>query len=103
MTAAPLRLIMGGTCLPALTEFKYLSVVFNRRLTWSAHTKYFVKRCKTRINFIKSISGTSWGSNPDNMLILFKGLVWLVYGCVCIAEMAEGQFGFNAIDSHGYG
>jgi hypothetical protein len=52
---------------------------------------------------MKSISGTSWGSYPDNILILYKGLVRSVYGCVCIAEMAEGQFGFNAIDSHGYG
>jgi hypothetical protein len=71
---------------------------------------YVVKRCKTRINFMKSIAGIYLGSHPYNM---FKGLAWsvLVYGCVCFAEMAEthlkklreaeSQFGFNAINSHG--
>jgi hypothetical protein len=87
-TEASPRLTMGGICLLALTEFKYLVVVFDQGLTGNAHTK-----CKTRINFMMSIAGTSWGSqsHPDNMLILFKGLVQLVleYGCVCFAETAE--------------
>jgi hypothetical protein len=29
--------------------FKYLRVVFDQRLIWNAHTKYFMKRYKTRI------------------------------------------------------
>jgi hypothetical protein len=83
---------MGGICLLDSTEFKYLGVVFDQHgLTWNAHTKYVVKRCKTRINFMKFIAGTFWGLHPDNMLILFKGLVQLVleYGCVCFAKIAE--------------
>jgi hypothetical protein len=68
-----------------------MDVVFDRGLTWNAHTKYVVKRCKTRINFMESIAGTSWGSHPDNMLILFKGLVRSVfeYSSVCFGEMAQ--------------
>jgi hypothetical protein len=70
-TEASPRLTMVVICLPASTEFKYLGVVFDRGLTWNAHT-----------------AGTSWGSHPDNMLILFKGLLQSVleYGCVCFAE-----------------
>jgi hypothetical protein len=56
-TEAPPRLTMGGICLPALTEFKNLGVVFDRRLTWNAHTKYMVKRCKTRINIFVELLG----------------------------------------------
>jgi hypothetical protein len=49
---------------------------------------YVVKRCKTRINFMKYIAGIFLGSHPNNM---FKRLVWSVseYGCVCFAEMGE--------------
>jgi hypothetical protein len=36
--------------------FKYLSVVFDQGLIWNAHTKYFMKKCKTRINFMKFIA-----------------------------------------------
>jgi hypothetical protein len=76
---------MDEICLPASTEFKYLGVVFDRWLTWN------VKRCKTSINFMKSIAGISLGSHPDSLLILLKGLVRsvLLYGCVYFAEMAE--------------
>jgi hypothetical protein len=83
------RPTLGGICLPASTEF--IDVVFDRGLTWNAHTKYVVKRYKTRINFMESIAGTSWGSHPDNMLILFKGLVRSVfeYSSVCFGEMAQ--------------
>jgi hypothetical protein len=80
---------MGGIGLPISKEFKYLDVVFDRGLTWN---RYVLKRCKTRINFMKSIAGTAWGSHLDNMLILlilYKGLVRSVleYGCVCFSEM----------------
>jgi hypothetical protein len=47
--------------------------------------------CGEEMQFMKSIGGTSWGSDPDNILILFKRIVRLVleYGYVCFAEMAE--------------
>jgi hypothetical protein len=72
-------------------QFKYLGVIFDRGLTWKAHVGYIQKRCRMRINFMKSIAGTTWGSHPDNMLLLYKGLVRTVleYGCFCFAEMAE--------------
>jgi hypothetical protein len=91
---SPPSLTMGGIGLPISKEFRYLGVVFDRGLTWNAHTRYVLKRCKTRINFMKSIAGTAWGSHPDNMLILYKGLVRSVleYGCVCFSEMAVTHF-----------
>jgi ribonuclease HI len=72
-------------------QFKYLGVIFDRGLNWNAHAGYIQKRCKMRINFMKSIAGTSWGSHPDVLLLLYKGLVRSVleYGCFCFAEMAE--------------
>jgi hypothetical protein len=91
---SPLSLTIDGIDLPISKEFKYLGVVFDRVLTWNAHTRYVLKRCKTRINFMKSFAGTAWGSHSDNMLILYKGLVriFLEYGCVCFPEMAVTHF-----------
>jgi hypothetical protein len=53
---SPPSLTMGGIGLPISQEFKYLGVVFDRGLTWNAHTRYVLKRYKTRINFMKSIA-----------------------------------------------
>jgi hypothetical protein len=91
---SPPSLTMGVIGLLISKEFKYLGVVFDRGLTWNAHTRYVLKRCRTRINFMKSIAGTAWGSHPDNMLILYKGLVRSVleYGYVCFSEMAVTHF-----------
>jgi hypothetical protein len=43
---------------------------------------------------MKSIAGTAWRSHPDNMMILYKGLVRSVleYGCVSFSEMAVTHF-----------
>jgi hypothetical protein len=91
---SPPSLTMGGIGLPISKEFKYLGVVFDRGLAWNLHTRYVLKRYKTRINFMKSMAGTAWGSHPDNMLILYKGSVRSVlkYGCVCFSEMALTHF-----------
>jgi hypothetical protein len=65
LVESPPSLTMGGIGLPISKEFKYLS-----------------------------IAGTAWGSHPDNMLILYKGLVRSVleYGCVCFSVMAVTHF-----------
>jgi hypothetical protein len=87
-------LTMGGIGLPISKEFKYLGVVVDWGLTWNAHTRYVLKRCKTRFNFMRSIAGTAWESHPDNMLIPYKSLVRSVLecGCVCFSEMAATHF-----------
>jgi hypothetical protein len=93
-----IRLTMGGICLPASTEFKYLGVVYDQGLTWNAHTKYVVKRYKTRINFMKSIAETSWGSHPDNILISFKGLVRSVLAETHLKKLEKVQWrGFRSV------
>jgi hypothetical protein len=56
---SPPSLTMGGIGLPISKEFKYLGVVFDWGLTWNAHTRYVLKRCKKRINFMNSIAGTA--------------------------------------------
>jgi hypothetical protein len=84
---SPPSLTMGGIGLPISKEFKYLGVVFDRGSTWNAHTRYVLKRCKTRVNFMRSIAGTAWRSHPDKILIVYKSLVRSVleYGCVCFS------------------
>jgi hypothetical protein len=72
---------MGGIGLSISKELKYLGVVFDRGLTWNAHT--VPKRCKPRINFMKSIAGTAWGGLVRSVL---------KYGCVCFSEMAVTHF-----------
>jgi ribonuclease HI len=88
------KLYINELPLQVSDEFKYLGVIFDKGLTWNSHTRYVVQKCKSRINFMKSISSTSWGCHPANMLLLFKTLVRSVieYGCICFSEMAATHF-----------
>jgi ribonuclease HI len=85
------QITLNGTPLKLSNTFRYLGVVFDRKLLWNAHIKYILQKCSTRINFLRSMAGVSWGSHPDIMIILYKGLVRSVleYGCITFDRAAD--------------
>jgi hypothetical protein len=77
LVESPPSLTMGGIGLPISKEFKYLGVVFDRELTWNAHTRYVLKRCRTRINFhCLNCLGISSRQHVDSILKVLCGQFW---------------------------
>jgi ribonuclease HI len=87
----PVNVSLNGRLLPVEPTFKYLGVVFDQKLIWSAHVKLIQQKCLKRINFMRSMAGISWGAHPDVLLIVYKGLIRSVmeYGCVAFDRMAD--------------
>jgi hypothetical protein len=48
---------LGQTALRYVTEFKYLGIIFDKKLTWRLHAEYIQRICHARVNFMKSIEG----------------------------------------------
>lgn len=73
--------------------FKYLGIMFDSKCTWKTHVNYIAQRCTKRLNFLKSISGASWGSDPHNMLIVYKSTIRAVleYGAICFFTTAKSH------------
>lgn len=62
----PFRVTLDGNPLSRSYGFKYLGVIFDPKCTWKQHTAHISRRCQPRINFMRSISNTSWGAHPDD-------------------------------------
>jgi hypothetical protein len=77
---------LNGQCMPVVPKFRYLGVVFDRKLLWGAH----LQNCCKRIIFLPSMAGVPWGAHPDRMLMLYRGLIRSVleYGCIAFDRMA---------------
>jgi hypothetical protein len=81
---------MGQIALRNVTEFKYLGIIVDRKLTWRLLAEY-IQRRHARVNFMKSIAGQSWGAHSACLLVLYKSTVRSVieYGGVCFSGMSD--------------
>lgn len=57
------------------TSVKFLGMMFDQRLTWNEHISYLAEKCQKRINIMKLLTGSKWGSDKDTMVILYKTLI----------------------------
>ena len=69
----PLRL--NNNVIPVVNSFKYLGIVLDRRLTFSAHIDHIKQKCSRRLNLLRSISGTTWGADRKTLLYLYTSLI----------------------------
>jgi len=45
-------LTVNGTQIKCVKETKFLGMIFDKQLTWSAHIDYVITKCKKRINLM---------------------------------------------------
>jgi hypothetical protein len=85
---------LGQTALRNVTEFKYMGIILDRKLTWWLHAEYIQRRRYARVNFMKSIVGQSWGAHPACLLVLYKSTVRSVieFDGVCFSGMERIQW-----------
>jgi hypothetical protein len=90
-TNPPIYVSLNGRLMPVVPNFRYLGVVFDRKLLLGAHVRYIQQKCFKRINFLRSMAVVSWRAHPDVMLILYKGLIRSVFesGCIAFDRMAS--------------
>jgi hypothetical protein len=73
-------------------DFQILGSVFRLWIKVEYPNEIYVRRrCRHRINLLKSVAGVSSGEHPSCMLLLYRGLIGSVleYGSVCYAGMAR--------------
>ena len=73
-----------GTPIPAVTETKFLSLVFNRKLTFAAHIKYLKDRCLKALNLLRIVVHKDWGADGATLLEIYWSHIRskLDFGCV---------------------
>ena len=77
-------LILNGTEIPLVEEFKFLGVIFDKKLSFKSHINYIKVKCSRALNLLKVVSNMNWGADRDVLLRLYRSLIRskLDYGCI---------------------
>ena len=75
---------IGDEVIPFVTRHKFLGMILDGpRLSWKHHVEYLKITCNKRLDIMKRIAGTNWGSCPKGLIIFYKAFIRskLDYGC----------------------
>ena len=64
-----------GTIIPRKTEVKYLGVVIDNKLTWTAHCRERYKKAAAAMAVLRRFIGPRWGLSPRITLWLYTTMI----------------------------
>lgn len=78
-----------------LSRIKFLGVVLDSKLLWRNHMNFIKERVEKKINMLKTITNTSWGSNPATCLLLYRSIIrpHFEYGCTLFDNASKSTLG----------
>ena len=68
------ELYLYGSLIPVVEDFKFLGVLFGRKLSFIPHIKYLKAKCLKALNLLKVLSHTDWGADRTVLLQLYRSL-----------------------------
>jgi len=73
-----------GACILVVSEFKFLGLIFDKKLTVDKHIKYLKDRCMKALNLLWVVAHKDWWADCTTLLKLYRCHVRskLDYGCV---------------------
>ena len=69
------ELTLYGSAIPLVDQFKFLGVIFDRKLSFIPHIKYIKTKCQKALNLLKVVSHMDWGADRDVLLRLYRALI----------------------------
>ena len=69
------ELYLYGSLIPVVDDFKFLGIIFDRKLSFIPHIKYLNAKCLKALNLLKVLSHTNWGADHTVLLQLYRSLI----------------------------
>ena len=78
------ELRIHNSTIPYVTQFMFLGVKLDRRLSMTHHVKYIKKKCMSRMNLFRCLTSSECGADRATLLRLYKAIVLPIieYGAV---------------------
>ena len=78
------HLYLGDTEIEVVEEFKFLGLIFDKRMTFKSHVLHLKKKCQKALDILRVVGHTDWGADKVTLLRLYRALVRskLDYGCI---------------------
>lgn len=71
----PLKILLNNIIIPCKESIRYLGMTFDYRLSWKEHLKQLKADCMKRLDILKCITHTTWGSDRTIMLRLYRAII----------------------------
>lgn len=88
------NIMCDGSAIPYVGQHTFLGLRFDGpNLTWKEHIKYLKKASMKRIDIMKRVSGTSWGSDRETQIRFYLSFIRskLDYGYVVYGSASQSQ------------
>ena len=69
------ELFLNKTRIDVVTEFKFLGVIFDTKLTFLPYINALKEKCKKALNLLKVVAHSEWGADQKVLLRLYRSLV----------------------------
>ena len=66
---------MYGSLIPVVDDFKFLGLIFDRKLSFIHHIIYLKAKCLKALNLLKVLSHTNWDADRTVLLQLYRSLI----------------------------
>jgi len=63
-------------CIPVVSEFKFLGLIFDKKLTLNKHVKYLKDRCMKVLNLLRVVAVKDWSGLCDIMVVVRDDNWW---------------------------
>ena len=64
------ELYLDKTKIEVVSEFKFLGIIFDRKLSFLPHITTLKKKCKKALNLLKVVAHSEWGADRKVLLRL---------------------------------
>ena len=74
---------LDGVEIPVVDQYKFLGIIFDRKLSFIPHINYLKAKCQRALQLLRVVAHTDWGADKLTLLKLYRSLVRskLDYGC----------------------
>ena len=69
------NIYLDGTLLKTVNEYKFLGVIIDSGLRFTAHVNKIIAKCRRRINIMKCLAGKDWGQNLETQKTLYATFI----------------------------
>ena len=69
---SPFQIQIQSGIIEWVTEFRYLCVIIDRRMSFNSHTNSLVQRCHQRLNLMRCISGQKGGASHSVLAMYYR-------------------------------
>jgi ribonuclease HI len=75
---------LHGVPIPVVTEYKFLGLIFDSKLTFYPHIKYLKQKGIQALNLLRVVAHTDWGADRTVLIQLYKAVIRakLDYGAI---------------------